>query len=186
MPVGRDLFCDILASFPAGVTVVSAFAPDGAPRGLTVSAFCSVSPDPPLVLVCIDKSSQTLPAILQTGGFTVTILSAGWDELALRFAGKAADKFNGVRWVPPEVPGTGPVLVDAACAYAACRVDSVIEAGDHVVFLARVEEGRVWESRSPLLYFRRSFANWPVSADGQDLGEASPPSGEKAGWPGPD
>ena len=62
-PVGADLYRELLASFPAGICVVTAFTPEGEPRGLTLIAFCGVSLEPPLVLVCVDRASHTLPAI---------------------------------------------------------------------------------------------------------------------------
>ncbi|TMB89549.1 MAG: flavin reductase family protein, partial [Chloroflexi bacterium] len=66
-----------MSSFPSGVVVLTAFGQDGLPRGLTVSAFCAVSLEPPLALACIDKTSNTLPAVQHTGGFTANILAVG-------------------------------------------------------------------------------------------------------------
>ena len=79
-----------MASFPSGVVILTAFGDDHQPRGLTVSAFCAVSVDPPLALVCIDKTSNTLPAVQHTGGFTANILAAGREHLARRMATKRA------------------------------------------------------------------------------------------------
>jgi len=69
-----QLYRDLLSSFPAGVTVVTAFDADGNPRGLTLIAFCGVSLEPPLVLVCVDRGSNTLPAIQHSGGFTINFI----------------------------------------------------------------------------------------------------------------
>jgi flavin reductase (DIM6/NTAB) family NADH-FMN oxidoreductase RutF len=96
VPIDPTLFRDLMASFPAGVTV-TALGDDGDVRGLTVSSFCSVSLDPPLVLVCIDKGSNTLPAIQARSAFTVNFLATGREELAGRLAGKGSTKFEGVR-----------------------------------------------------------------------------------------
>ena len=87
-----------MASFPSGVVILTAFGDDHQPRGLTVSAFCAVSVDPPLALVCIDKTSNTLPAVQHTGGFTANILAAGREHLARRMATKLSDKFDGIAW----------------------------------------------------------------------------------------
>ena len=160
MGIDATLFRDVMASFPAGVTVVTALGEDGEVRGLTVSAFCPVSLTPPLVLVCVDKGSNTLPAIRARGAFTVNFLAAGREDLALRLASKGAAKFEGMRWVPPDLPGAGPVLADDGCASCSCLVRTAIEAGDHWIFVGEVEEGRLWEDRAPLLYCRRSFATW--------------------------
>src|ERR1700693_3568855 len=81
-------FREVMGSFPSGVVVLTAFGEDGLPRGLTVSAFCAVSLEPPLALVCIDKFSHTLPAVQHTGGFTANILAAGREQLARSMATK--------------------------------------------------------------------------------------------------
>ncbi|HEY4276808.1 MAG TPA: flavin reductase family protein [Conexibacter sp.] len=153
----RELLRDVLSSFPAGVVIVTAL--DGErPVGLTVNAFCSVSADPPLVLVCVDKGSNTLAAISDAGAFTVNILAAGREQLALLFASKARDKFSALAW--REAPGGagGPVLSEDAAAYLACRVERAIEAGDHWIFIGAVSAAGVHEEPVPLLYHRRAFA----------------------------
>ncbi|HEY8796994.1 MAG TPA: flavin reductase family protein, partial [Candidatus Dormibacteraeota bacterium] len=94
-------FRDVMASFPSGVVILTAFGEDGQPRGLTVSAFCAVSMTPPLALACIDKTSNTLPAVQHTGGFTANILAAGREELARRMATKLTSKFDAIAWRRP-------------------------------------------------------------------------------------
>src|ERR1700682_3161901 len=91
-------FREVMASFPTGVVVLTAFGDDSLPRGLTVSAFSAVSLNPLLALACIDKTSNTLPAVQHTGGFTANILAAGREQLARRMATKVADKFDGIGW----------------------------------------------------------------------------------------
>src|SRR2546426_12846319 len=99
-----------MASFPSGVVILTAFGDDHQPRGLTVSAFCAVSVDPPLALVCIDKTSNTLPAVQHTGGVTANILAAGREQLARRLATKLSDKVGGIAWPPPGSTIGGPVV----------------------------------------------------------------------------
>ena len=89
MQVATELFRSLVGSFPTGVTVVMAWDKDLIRRGLTVNAFCSVSLDPPLVLICVDRNSQTLPAIETSGRFTANLLAEGHGPLALEFAAKA-------------------------------------------------------------------------------------------------
>ena len=146
-----------MASFPAGVVVVTANGADGRPRGLTVSAFCPVSLEPPLLLVCIDRSSNTLPAIQSSGGFTVNILAAGRQELARHMATKRDEKFDSVTWVAAGVPEGGPILIDDVAAHAVCTVERAVEAGDHWVFFGRVMAGGAVEGQIPLVYHRRAF-----------------------------
>jgi flavin reductase (DIM6/NTAB) family NADH-FMN oxidoreductase RutF len=150
---------EVLASFPAGVVVVTAVDGDGTPRGLTVSAFCSVSAEPPLVLVCVDKGSNTLPAIHHSGGFTVNILAGGREDVARAFASKQEDKFLGLNCRPPGPAKGGPILSDHVAAYLVCDVQQAVEAGDHWVFIAEVLETALAEEDLMLLYHRRSFSS---------------------------
>ena len=105
-----------MASFPSGVVVLTAFGTDSRPQGLTVSAFCAVSLEPPLALACIDKNSNTLPAVQETGGFTANILSAGREHLARRMATKIPAKLSAVGWRRAEGPIGGPRHADGAAA----------------------------------------------------------------------
>ena len=151
-------FREVMASFPSGVVVLTAFGDDGRPRGLTVSAFCAVSLEPPLALVCIDKTSNTLPAVQHTGGFTANILAAGRDQLARRMATKLTDKFDGLAWQRPESPIGGPILSSDAAAYAVCALRDTLEAGDHWVLIGLVTEGKHIGGSAPLIFNRRTYA----------------------------
>lgn len=159
LPLEPDLFRSIMASFPSGVVVLTALGEDGRPFGLTVSAFCPVSLEPPLVLACVDRGSNTLPALRRSGAFTVNILAAGHHELARLMATKSPEKFAGLAFEPAPIEGCGPVLDEHAAAFACCRVEREIEAGDHWIFLGRVVSGGVREGRTPLVYHRRAFVD---------------------------
>jgi flavin reductase (DIM6/NTAB) family NADH-FMN oxidoreductase RutF len=163
LPVHNEKFRTIAASLAAGVSIVTASDADGAPRGLTSSAVCSVSAVPPAMLVCVDEHSNTLPAIREAGAFAINVLAAGREQLALRFASKAEDKFSGVRWTPSRVARRAPVLADDVIACAECVVMQEIRAGDHWIFIGSVEAGFVRDD-TPLLYCRRTFAGWPLAA----------------------
>ena len=136
--VDRQLFRDIMACFPTGVAIVTAHEAGEKPRGLTLSAFCPVSLEPPLVLVCVDRSSNTLPALLESGGFTVNFLAGGRDHLAVLYASKTEEKFDGITWRRPALPEGGPVLHEDSAAFAVCATRQAIEAGDHWVFIGEV------------------------------------------------
>jgi flavin reductase (DIM6/NTAB) family NADH-FMN oxidoreductase RutF len=158
--VGRHEFVASMAAFPTGVTVVTTLAEDGEPRGLTCNAFMSVSVEPPLVLVSLDATSNTLPALRSTRHFVVNFLTAGREALALLFATKHPEKFASVS-VEPTAHGL-PVLHEDSIAYVVCEVVDDIEAGDHVLFLGRVYEARPPDDDAvPLLYYRRSYDRWP-------------------------
>ncbi len=151
-------FREVMASFPSGVVVLTAFGNDALPRGLTVSAFCAVSLDPPLALACIDKTSNTLSAVQHTGGFTANILAAGRDQLARRMATKVTDKFDAIAWRRPESPIGGPILDDDIAAYAVCTLRDTIEAGDHWILIGLVTEGAHRDSVVPMVFSRRGYA----------------------------
>lgn len=148
-----------MAGFPSGVVVVTALGEDGKPFGLTVSAFCPVSLEPPLVLVCVDRTSNTLPALRRSGAFTVNILAAGHQELARRMATKSPAKFEGLALEPAPEAACGPVLSEHIAAFACCTVDREIEMGDHLIFIGRVAGGGVRDGRTPLVYHRRAFVD---------------------------
>ncbi len=152
-------FFEIMGAFPTGVTVVTALDTAGRPRGLTCSALCSVSAEPPLMLVCVDKKSNTLPAIRHGERFAVNYLAAGREQVARLFASKEPDKFSAVAWRPAE--NGMPWLHEASIALAECTVVQEVDAGDHVVFIGHVDGGRPPQSGSrPLVYFRRTYGTY--------------------------
>lgn len=155
--IDADRFRGIMASFPSGVVVLTAFGDDARPRGLTVNAFCAVSLDPPLALACVDKTSNTLPAVQHTGGFTANILSSGREQLARRMATKLSDKFDGIAWRRPDSRLGGPILEDDAAAFAVCALRDTVEAGDHWVLIGLVTEGEHREGMKPMLFSRRGY-----------------------------
>ena len=151
-------FFAIMSAFPTGVAVVTTLDADGGPRGLTTNALCAVSAEPPLLLVCVDRESRTLPALRHSRRFVVNFLAERRDELARVFASKVDDKFAGVDWTP----GLGgmPCLRTDSLAYAECAVEQELEAGDHVVFTGLVEGGLAPDPASvPILYFRRTYSS---------------------------
>jgi flavin reductase (DIM6/NTAB) family NADH-FMN oxidoreductase RutF len=158
-----DVLREIMAGLAAGVSVVTSVGSDGEPRGLTTTAVTSVSAEPPLLLVCVSRESRTLPAIRHSGRFAVNVVHAEARETALCFASKLEDKFSGRAWRFGRL-GT-PLLHEDVLAWAECRVEQDIEAGDHVVFIGSIEHGAAHEDeRPPLTYFRRRFGTWASPA----------------------
>ena len=155
--VGPELYRELLTSFPAGVTVVTAFDAGGEPRGLTLVAFCGVSLQPPLVLVCVDRTSNTLPAIRHSGGYTVNFLGSKSQHVARLMATKSDAKFDAISWQRPAVPGPGPVLHEDAAAYILCQTRHEADGGDHVIVIGRVVGGATNPEQLPLLFHRRGY-----------------------------
>lgn len=157
MAVGRETFFEIMSAFPTGVAIVTTVDADGVPRGLTTNSFTSISAEPPIVLVSLDKGSRTLPAIQASGRFVVNFMRHDCAEVCRLFASRADDKFAQVPWTPGE--GGVPVLHDGAVAYAECTVLEAIEIGDHVVLTGLVHGGERPDPEDvPIVYFRRSFS----------------------------
>jgi len=171
----------IMASFPSGVAIVTTGDADGRPSGFTATSVCSVSADPPIVLVSVDTTSRTLPTLRRTGRFVVNVMRAGRGELGARFASKEDDKFAGVAWCA--TPTGLPVLAADALAWAECATVGEIEAGDHVILLARVEGGSASADGLPLVYFDRRFGSWIDAADQAACAPRRKSSGAAARFP---
>ena len=140
MGIDRQTFFDVMASFPSGVAVVTTTTRDGVPRGLTTTAVCSVSADPPTVLVSLDLGSRTLEALRERGAFAVNFIGAGRSDLCLLFASKERDKFERVPWTSG---ASGlPLLHEDVLAWAECATLQEVEVGDHVVLVAPRRERR--------------------------------------------
>ncbi len=152
-------FRSLMATFPTGVAVVTAFQ-DGLPRGMTCSSVCSVSVAPPTLLVCIRESSPTLRSMRLSGAFAVNLLHHHARRTAELFASGDAERFSRVQWNP----GTsGPHLAADAHAVADCRIRQTSLVGDHVVVFGEVEKVTMHQGRHvPLLYGMRRFNSWPA------------------------
>ena len=161
MTVSRDLFRAISSSFPTGVLIVTTLDEGGAPKGLTTQAYMGLSTEPPLMLVSIDKTARTLPALQTHRAFVINFLKEGAEDAATLFASKADDKFNNVKWEPAKDADGAPILRDLSLAYAACRATEIHEAGDHMLFVGSVEAGEVLGGK-PLIYYKRTYLAWPA------------------------
>lgn len=153
MPVNPDEFRAALSRFPSGITVVTSVDTEQVLHGITVSAFCSVSLNPPLVLVCIEKTAGSHLAIEETGFFAVNFLGAGQDELSLHFSLAVTDKFDTVNF--RRGVGGVPVLEDALVALE-CSLENAFDGGDHTIFVGRVERVDIRDG-APLVYFHGSY-----------------------------
>ena len=152
MPLERPEFFAIMASFASGVTVVTTTY-EGRPSGLTVSAFASLSADPMLILVSIDKRVSTHDILHASGTFAVNILAEHQADLSTRFAAKVEDKFAGLSY---RLGAHGQPLLEDTLAFVECRTISHLPGGDHTIFVGEVLDGGTREGR-PLLYYRRGY-----------------------------
>ena len=148
-----DAFRTAMARFPSGVTIVTTQDANGTPHGFTASSFCSVSLDPPLVLVCLGRSAKSYPVFDACERFAVSILRPQHTELARRFASKNVDKFAGGHFVRT---ASGLTAVEGALVLVECIVHNRHDGGDHVIIVGRVDRTLVGDG-DPIVYFNRGF-----------------------------
>jgi len=168
MSIDQRTFRKALGCFASGVTVVTAIHPTTkAPVGVTVSAFCSLSLEPPLVLFCLGNHTAALEAYTESGYFAVNILAEGQRDVSIRFASRSERRFDGQHyetWASgaPILPGC---LVNMECALVEARAT-----GDHLVVIGKVLKVKHQEGGSPLVYFRSSYVEYggsPTLAGGE-------------------
>ncbi|WP_024475849.1 flavin reductase [Arthrobacter sp. CAL618] len=159
-----DAFRDVIGRFASGVTVITTHH-EGRNYGSTASAVSSLSAEPPMLLICLNKASASAHAVAASGTFAVNVLAEDHIQLAGRFASKLADKFEGV---PTEVDANGSPLLVGALAHLVCRVSEQVEAGTHFVFLAHVEEAVAYPGH-PLAYFRGGFGRMQMAPEASVL-----------------
>lgn len=155
MPVSQDDFRRALSCFASGVNVVTTIDAAGELHGLTVSAFCSVSLAPPLVLICIEKTTASHFAFRESRAFVVNILNEAQANLSEHFATPFRDKFSKVPY-RRGLEGI-PVLQDTLCNLE-CRIKHDFDGGDHSIFVGEVEHATVQDGL-PLIYFQGGYRN---------------------------
>lgn len=156
MALDPDAFRAVMGRFATGVTIVTAHDADGQDHGMTVSAFCSVSLDPPLVLACVDRAAS-MHDLLQPGHpFAINVLSVGQEALSRRFAsGDPPQRFEGLGYRRGQ--SGAPILHDVL-AWLEGRVTARHEQGDHTIVVGEVELAGAAPEERPLLYYRGGYA----------------------------
>jgi flavin reductase (DIM6/NTAB) family NADH-FMN oxidoreductase RutF len=146
-------------SFATGITVVTARL-DGHLHGMTANAFCAVSLDPPLVLVCVDKSARMHDFIRRSGAFAVNILSSDQEHLARHFARGGRPLEGEFALVSYTVGRTGCPILSGAAAYVECTLHHACDGGDHTIYVGAVQATDAFPERRPLLHCRRQYLVW--------------------------
>jgi flavin reductase (DIM6/NTAB) family NADH-FMN oxidoreductase RutF len=154
LSVSEDEFRSVLGRFPSGVTVVTTTDAAGADQGMTVSAFCSVSLHPPLILISIEKTASAHDALTASPGFVVNVLSARQEQVGRRFSIVDIDRFEGVGFTRS---ARGYAVLDDVLGVIECSRHKLYDGGDHTIILGEVEAMRA-ESGTPLLYYRGGYA----------------------------
>src|SRR6478609_3337841 len=153
-------FRHVIGHFTSGVAVITTHH-DGHAHGMTASAVCSLSLEPPMLLVCASLRAPTQAAILAAGAFAVNILGEGQDRIATRFAGPHPDKFEGI---DVQTGRLGLPLLAGALGRIECEVAGSVVGGTHRVFLGAVRAAEV-EAGTPLAYFRGRFGRLELAED---------------------
>lgn len=157
--VESSTFRDVLAQWPSGVTVVTTVV-DGVRHGMTASSFSSVSLDPPLVSICLDRRLYTHGLLTSSGVFGISVLAKDQGEVARRFAGMAGDvgdRFDGETW---STAATGVPLLDSALGWLDCRIVHAYPGGDHTIFVGEVLAGHAARRTAPLLFHSRGWGQF--------------------------
>jgi flavin reductase (DIM6/NTAB) family NADH-FMN oxidoreductase RutF len=146
-------FRRVCGKYATGITIVTVLDSNGAPHGMTANSFTSVSLDPPLILVCIDRRTSLLSHFRPGTHFAIHVLGEEHRELSARFARSGCDRFEGVDWRRGHTGA--PVLPDMLAALE-CSVTQMVDAGDHVVVIGEALHVN-WRDGQPLLYFNSSY-----------------------------
>jgi flavin reductase (DIM6/NTAB) family NADH-FMN oxidoreductase RutF len=143
----------VFGAFPTGVTAIAAVV-DSVPVGLAASSFTSVSLDPPLVSVCIARTSTTWPTLRRASRLGVSVLAADQERLGRQLSQRGGDRFAGATW---RASRDGEILLDGACAWLDCSIYEEYPAGDHDIVLLRVHDLGADHAAAPLIFHRSTF-----------------------------
>ena len=148
---------NVMGHFPTGVTIITTTDKNGKAFGLTANAFTSLSLDPPLVLICVDKKVDCYACFEESKVFVINFLSEDQEHLSKRFATKGIEKFEGVTH---RVGKSGPPLLDGAMAHIECKLLSGHDGGDHTIYVGEVIDATTSGER-PLLFFKGKYYQLP-------------------------
>ena len=137
MAIEIDFFRQVMGQFATGITVVTT-RNQGTLAGLTVNAFCSVSLEPPLVLICVDLTSNTLPHIRESGTFVVNILTNQQEHLSRCFATSSEERYEHFCHAGYHLAATGSPVIDGLLAFIDARIVAEYPGGDHAIFVGQV------------------------------------------------
>ena len=151
--IEQQLFRRVCGKYATGITVLTVLDSKAGPQGMTANSFTSVSLDPPMVLVCIDRKARILGYFAAGTRFAINVLHEDQKELSTCFARSGLDRFQGIAWSPGQ---NGCPIFPDVLASLECSVSQMVEAGDHVVVIGEVFHA-TWRDGQPLIYFNSSY-----------------------------
>jgi flavin reductase (DIM6/NTAB) family NADH-FMN oxidoreductase RutF len=155
----QDEFRRAMGRFTTGVTLITTRLGDEL-HGMTANAVTSLSLDPMLVLVCVDKTADTHDILSKAGVFAVNILNKAQAEISNRFAKKEFDGAHGLDDLPHGFALTGAPIIEGALAYLDCRTITEHHGGDHTIFIGEVVEARELSEGEPLVFYRGKYGEF--------------------------
>jgi flavin reductase (DIM6/NTAB) family NADH-FMN oxidoreductase RutF len=154
MPISKEDFRAALGRFASGITVVTSVDKQGRAHGMTVSAFCSVSLDPPLILVTISKDTGSHYSIAESGKFVVNILREDQEHVSELFAAPVPDRFSEARYIESQ---HGVPVIEGALANLECDLRYSHEGGDHTIYVGEITDAHMSDDGAPLIHFRGGY-----------------------------
>ena len=148
----------VMGHFATGVTVITTKDSDGAPQGLTANAFMSLSLNPPLVIISVDKGATCYGCFSLGNGFTVNFLGEDQEDISRRFATKGIDKFADLKW---HAGSNGAALIDGALGHVQCKIFACHDGGDHTIVVGEILDAKA-EGERPLLFFKGKYQKLPA------------------------
>lgn len=164
MGVDQEQFRWVMGHFATGVTVVTSRLGDRL-HGMTANAVCSLSLEPLLVLLCVDRQADTHDLVAQGGVFALNILAEGQEEISRLFAHKTSPSDHDLRGMSYRIGVTGCPLLEGCLAHLECRVVAAYPGGDHTIFLGQVEAAHASGGGHPLIFYRGSYTGLRPAAD---------------------
>jgi flavin reductase (DIM6/NTAB) family NADH-FMN oxidoreductase RutF len=153
MPIDKNELRRIMGHFATGVTIITTISKEGVAYGLTANAFTSVSLEPPLLLISVDRKAESYPFFEESKVFNINILREDQEGLSRRFAVSGGNKFEGIAY--HRGAGNVPIL-DDTLAHIECRLYATYDGGDHTLHLGEVLEAETREGK-PLLFYRGGY-----------------------------
>ena len=159
MAINDETFKELMKRFASGVTLIT-FEDEGKLSGLTVSSFCSLSMNPPLILICIDKKIPSHNSLKNGASFGVNICTSKQGKLAWDFANSNIDKNELILSLNHRMTDDKVPLLNDCLASMECILKETYEGGDHTIFVGQIESGDFSEKSDPLIYYKSGLGNF--------------------------
>ena len=153
MPIEKNHLRQVMGHFATGVTIITTLNKAGELHGLTANAFTSVSLEPPLLLISVDKKAESWPAFEESRVFTVNILAEDQEGLSRKFAVSGGNKFEGIAY---RIGANGAPILDGTLAYIECTLYAAYDGGDHSIYLGEIQQVEIHEGK-PLVFYRGGY-----------------------------